>query len=145
MRISLLVAAALTLLALPASSAKPQQKQNPNVVRILQQIKGRENLPSSEVFKNVQLMGDTSAKELLAIMDVGYSVGLGVSCEHCHDEDRWEADEKRPKNAARDMIRMIREINTRLEKMENLEVEGQAHINCTTCHRGEKRPALDLK
>jgi len=141
----LVVAAAALLVALPATTQNQQQKRNPNVLKILEQIKGKEDRPAGEVFKNVQLLKDTPAKRLLSMMEVGYARSLGVNCDHCHVEDQWDSDDKRQKLAARDMIRMMKDINDRLEKMENLEVQGQGHINCTTCHRGQVKPALELK
>src|SRR6185436_11212954 len=122
-----------------------QQKRNPNVLRILEAIKGREDKPAGEVFKNIQLLKDMSAKRLLSVMEIGYARSLGVSCDHCHVDDDFASDDKRPKLAARDMIRMMKDINDRLAKMENLEVQGQGHINCTTCHRGQVKPALEMK
>lgn len=140
-----LIAAAIAAIALPAATQNPQQKRNPNVLRILEQIKGSEDKPAGEVFKNIQIHKEVPAKRLLAMMEIAYAKSLGVNCDHCHVEDRWDADDKRQKLAARDMTRMMREINERLEKMQNLEVQGQGHINCTTCHRGSVRPALDIK
>jgi Photosynthetic reaction centre cytochrome C subunit len=142
---NVIVAVALVVVAFPAATQTPQQKRNPHVLQILEQIKGQEDKPAGEVFKNVQQMKDIPAKRLLAIMEVGYARSLGVTCEHCHVEGRWEADEKRPKLAARDMATMVKEINDRLAKMQNLEVQGQGRVNCTTCHRGSVKPALDLK
>lgn len=141
----MLVAAALLSVALPATSQAPQQKRNPHVLKILEQIKGQEDKPAGEVFMNVKQMKDVPAKRLLAVMEVGYARSLGVGCEHCHVEDAWDSDDKRPKLAARDMSAMVKEINDRLAKMENLEVQGQGKVNCTTCHRGSVKPALDLK
>ena len=36
-------------------------------------------------------------------MNYGYSRALGVSCMHCHVEQDFASDEKRPKRAAREM------------------------------------------
>jgi formate-dependent nitrite reductase cytochrome c552 subunit len=66
---------------------------------------------------------------------------LGVTCTHCHVEQDFSSEDKRPKRAAREMAVMHRMINEQLKKMENLEtkVEDRA-INCTTCHRGAINP-----
>ena len=141
----LIVAAALVALALPATPQAPQQKRNPHVLEILEKIKGQEDKPAGEVFMNVKQMKDIPAKRFLAIMEMGYARSLGVGCDHCHVEGEWHLDDKRAKLAARDMSTMVKEINDRLAKMENLEVQGQAKVNCTTCHRGSVKPALDLK
>jgi hypothetical protein len=129
----------LLLFALPASP-----DDDPEVKKLLTAIAGKEKLPASQVFKNVKLLGDVPAARFLRIMDVGYSQSLGVMCDHCHVEDRWEADEKRPKLAAREMIVFVREINAKLGQMENIDTDD-ATVNCTTCHRGYVKPALQMK
>lgn len=136
------VAAFGAAILLFAFSASP--KDAPEMKRLLAEIAGKENLPSKEVFKNVKLLGDVSAGRLLRIMDIGYSQSLGVSCDHCHVEDRWDADEKRPKRAAREMILLVNDINDKLGKMEEIDT-GEATVNCTTCHRGYVKPALQMR
>ena len=138
-----LIAAVLVLFA---TSATPQQqpKENAHVTELLAAIKGKENRPASEVFKNVKLLKDVPAARLLRMMDVGYSRSLGVNCDHCHVEDRWESDEKRPKLAAREMIVMMGKINDMLVMMENID-NSEPAVNCTTCHRGYVKPALQMK
>ncbi|PYQ29870.1 MAG: c-type cytochrome [Acidobacteria bacterium] len=137
-----LVASLLVLFATGAISETP--KENPKVTELLASIKGKENLPAGEVFKNVKLLKDVPAARLLRIMDMGYSRALGVDCDHCHVEDRWEADEKRPKLAAREMMNMTGQINDMLVKMQNIDNTEPA-VNCTTCHRGYVKPALQMK
>ena len=130
---------ALLLFAFSASS-----DDDPEVKKLLTAIAGKENLPAGQVFKNVKLLADVPAARFLRMMDVGYSQSLGVGCDHCHSEDRWEADEKRPKLAAREMILFVRDINTTLGHMENIDTDD-ATVNCTTCHRGYVKPALQMK
>lgn len=137
--VTALGAAAILLFAFSASP-----DDDPQVKQLLTQIAGKEKLPSKEVFKNVKLLGDVPAARLLRIMDIGYSQSLGVGCEHCHVEDRWEADEKRPKRAAREMILLTQRINDQLGTMEEIDT-GDATVNCTTCHRGYVKPALQIR
>lgn len=137
----LVLALAATLLLAGADQAP---KEDPAVTDLLRQIKGQENKPAGEVFKNVQLLKNVPAGRFLRIMDVGYSRGLGVGCDHCHSDDRWEADEKRQKQAAREMIVLTQEINARLEKMEHIDT-SEPQINCTTCHRGYVKPATQMR
>lgn len=125
-----------------ATSATPDD--NPHVKDLLKQIAGKENRPAGEVFKNVQLLKDVPAARFLRIMDTGYAKSLGVGCEHCHVEERWEADEKRPKRATREMIKLVREINDSLGQMQEIDT-SDATVNCTTCHRGYVKPALQMK
>jgi hypothetical protein len=139
------IIAAGALLLLFATSASPEPpKEDPHVAELLKSIAGKENLPSSQVFKNVKLLKDVPAAKLLRIMDVGYSRSLGISCDYCHVEDRWEADEKRPKRAARGMIVLVNDINAKLETMDDIDNMEPA-VNCTTCHRGFVKPALQMK
>lgn len=141
MRIALV--ALLVALAAPVAPETPKQPapkpQNPYVAELLRAIDGKEKLPSGEVFRNVQLLKDVPALRLLAIMEMGYSAALGVGCEHCHVVDRWEADEKRPKRAAREMILLSREINTRLKELPHID-NTDPFVNCMTCHRGKVKP-----
>ena len=138
-------AAALAVLMLFAISASPDApKEDPHVADILKSIAGKENLPSGQVFSNVRLLKDVPAAKLLRIMDQGYSRALGVTCDHCHVEDMWEVDDKRPKRAARGMIAMVNEINTKLESMDDID-NTEPFVNCMTCHRGYVKPALQMK
>ena len=139
MRRAALLAASILLFAPVAAP-----DDDPEVKRILATIAGKEKLPAGEVFKNVKLLKDVPAARFLRIMDTGYSQSLGVMCDHCHVEDRFDADEKRPKLAAREMIAMTREINEQLAKMENIDT-SDATVNCTTCHRGYVKPALQMR
>src|SRR5687768_15124013 len=138
----LLAAAVLVLFATGATSQQP--KENTHVTELLAAIKGKENRPAGEVFKNVKLLKDVPAARLLRMMDAGYSRALGVGCDHCHVEDRWEADEKRPKLAAREMILMTEEINKKLARLEHID-NSEATVNCTTCHRGYVKPATQMR
>jgi hypothetical protein len=135
-------AVGVALLLLFAFSASPDDA--PEVKKLLASIAGKEKLPASQVFKNVKLLGDVPAARFLRIMDTGYSQSLGVMCDHCHVEDRWEADEKRPKLAAREMMVFVQEINAKLGKMENIDT-SDATVNCTTCHRGYVKPAIQMR
>lgn len=108
-----------------------------------ERIAGREDEPAERVFKNVQYLKTVRASLLLTIMDIGYSRALGVTCTHCHVEQDFASDDKRPKRAAREMAAMHRTINQQLAKMDNLGSDPQNRaINCSTCHRGAIQPLL---
>jgi hypothetical protein len=131
----------------PQSTATPAAPQTPNqeinnrfVQQISQTIAGRENLPAEQVFKNIQHLKGVPAGRLLRIMNGGYSRALGVACTHCHVEQDFASEDKRPKRAAREMALMHRSINEQLGKMQNLEPRPQRAINCSTCHRGAINP-----
>ena len=114
------------------------------IAKLREQIKGKEQEPAEKVFKNVQMMKTVPAGRFLAIMEVGYARSLGVNCTHCHAPEKWESDEKNTKQIARDMAAMVAAINGQLLKnIKNLKSENPT-VNCTTCHRGQVKPALNL-
>ncbi|HYI09680.1 MAG TPA: c-type cytochrome [Thermoanaerobaculia bacterium] len=135
-----LFAVALLLFATPVLP----DDENKHVKELMAAIKGKENRPAGEVFKNVQMMKDVPAGRFLKIMDTGFNKALGTTCDHCHAEDRWEADEKRPKRAAREMMVLVNQINDSLQKLQDIDT-SDATVNCTTCHRGYVKPATQMR
>jgi hypothetical protein len=123
-----------------------QQTNDAFVEKITKQIAGHEQEPAEKVFKNIQILKGVPAARLLLIMNLGYSHALGVACTHCHVEDDFSSDDKRPKRAAREMAVMHRSINDQLQKMQNLDPNPNGHfINCSTCHRGGVDPMASDK
>jgi hypothetical protein len=66
--------------------------------------------------------------QALGLLDKG-------TCSYCHVEDR-SSDEKRQKVVARRMITMVRAINGTFP-------DGQQHVTCYTCHRGNTTPLTE--
>ena len=132
-------AAATPQTRVASTAGNPNQEINDRFVKELStRIAGKEDEPAEQVFKNIQWLKGVPAGQFLRIMNGGYSRALGVSCTHCHVEQDFASDDKRPKRAAREMAVMHRMINEQLKKMENLKTpksENRA-INCSTCHRG---------
>jgi hypothetical protein len=64
----------------------------------------------------------------------GFTVALGVKCEHCHVEHDFPNDEKPTKNMARKMILMTRDLNA------NTFADAKIQVSCYTCHRGDITP-----
>ncbi|NNE97465.1 MAG: c-type cytochrome [Pyrinomonadaceae bacterium] len=125
-------------------SPTPEFDQEAALAKLRERIKGKEKLPAEEVFKNIKNFKGVPAGRLLAIMRFGYARSLGVDCTHCHVPGKWASEEKKTKQIARDMHKMAGAINGELLK--NMESLGgrQAIVNCTTCHRGEVKPATNL-
>lgn len=118
--------------------------QSQALAKLRESIAGKENEPAEKVFKNIQLLKGIPAGRLLRIMEMGYSRSLGVTCTHCHVPDAWEKDDKPTKQVARDMAAMVGAINNQhLKQIKNLKSENPV-VNCTTCHRGQTKPALNL-
>ncbi len=114
------------------------------VAKLKEQIKGKEQEPASAVFKNIQMFKNMPAGRVLGIMEFGYARSLGVDCTHCHIPDKWESEERVQKQIARDMAAMAGKINNELlAGIKNLKSEKPT-VNCTTCHRGQVKPATNL-
>lgn len=105
---------------------------------LLESIKGREELPAEQVFKNIKQLKGVPAGRVLRAMG-SFTRALGVNCAHCHVPREWEKDDKPTKDIARGMIRMVGAINNeQLKSIPNLRPE--ATVSCSTCHRGSTRP-----
>ena len=125
-------------------TAEPAFNQAKAIADLEKAIAGKEELPATEVFKNITQYKGVTAVRLLRIMELGFSRSLGVTCTHCHVPDKWELEDKTTKQTAREMSRMVTTINgDLLKKIPNLRSTNPL-VNCTTCHRGQTRPALDL-
>lgn len=72
---------------------------------------------------------------------------LGVRCQFCHVGEEgmplerfdFAKDEKRTKLVARQMLRMVQEINRRVDTLPGRSNPG-LEVTCATCHRGVTRP-----
>lgn len=127
----------------PSQSDKPFD-QAQALAELRKAIAGREDKPAEEVFKNIQMLKGMPAGRLLRVMEMGYARSLGVNCTHCHVADAWEKEDKPTKQIARDMNAMMAVINNdQLKKIKNLKGPNPI-VNCTTCHRGQMKPALNL-
>ncbi|MEP6472226.1 MAG: c-type cytochrome [Gemmatimonadota bacterium] len=75
------------------------------------------------------------------------TIGLGVRCPFCHvgEEGKgletfdFPSDKKRTKLVARQMMRMVADINKRLDTIPERPSVG-VEVTCRTCHRGVSRP-----
>jgi len=113
-----------------------------HVNRLLEQIKGKEDLPAEEVFQDIRTLKGVSARMLLGIMSRGYSNALGVSCSHCHVTSDFSSEDKVAKQVARDMVAMSAVINDSLLKnIRNIRSENPG-VSCSTCHSGQTRPGF---
>jgi hypothetical protein len=88
---------------------------------------------AGEAFKNIQVLKDISADELLPSMRY-ISAALGVGCDYCHEAGHFDGDDKPTKQRARNMMKMMFAIN-----QDNF--NGQREVTCYTCHRGVAKAA----
>ena len=116
-----------------------QTEKNPFVTALEKKIEGLENKPAEEVFKNIQLLKGMPAGRLLRVMQVAFNTSLGVDCSHCHIPDQWEKDDKEAKQTARKMWQFMGKVNQDLKQ-----AIGKGQVNCTTCHRGQVKPAMSM-
>jgi outer membrane lipoprotein-sorting protein len=87
---------------------------------------------AGQAYKNVIEMKDTPADQLGPAMQF-ISASLGVNCEFCHVQGKFEADDKGAKKTAREMIAMQNMINKNAFR-------GRLQVTCNSCHRGAQRP-----
>jgi hypothetical protein len=78
-----------------------------------------------------------------------FAGALGVRCQYCHVGQEGQPlaqfdfakDEKRTKLTARQMMRMVEEINRRVDTLpEHAQMTSHVEVTCNTCHRGVSRP-----
>ncbi len=128
----------------PSTPEAIKQFNDDQIERATKQIAGKEDQPSEVVFKNIKILTGIPAGKVLKIMQMGYSRALGVSCVHCHVPDQWDKDDKPAKQIARDMSKMAHTIIFDLLRNIDGLKDRNPLVNCTTCHRGQVKPALDL-
>ena len=87
---------------------------------------------AAQAFKNIQVLKNIPADELIPTMQF-ISASLGVECEFCHVERDKDKDDKKAKQTAREMMRMVFAVNQN-------NFAGQREVTCNTCHRGSVRP-----
>ena len=91
-----------------------------------------------EKFKNIQVLKEVPADQLDLLMRY-FTAATGFQCQTCHARDqatgvfRYEED-TRAKSTARNMIRMVQNVNANRDQF-------GVTINCGTCHQGRNRPA----
>jgi len=87
---------------------------------------------AEEVFKNIQVLKGISSGQLIPAMRF-MSASLGVQCSYCHVQDHFERDDKKPKQTARNMMRMMLAIDKN-------SFGGSREVTCYSCHRGSPKP-----
>ena len=86
--------------------------------------------------KNVQVLKGASRDQINWAMGF-ISQSLGVRCDYCHVMNakgmQYELDDKKEKQTARDMLRMVKAINAQ-------NFDGRDRVSCATCHNGRSFP-----
>ena len=111
------------------------------VTQVMHDIAGRESQPAGEVFKNVQVLKNISAGDLVTKMDKEYGEAMGWNCTNCHrlaPQGNWASDTSNNKVRARFMQGMQDDINK--VQLPKLFPKDTPKIGCATCHRGYNEP-----
>ena len=114
------------------------------------QVAGK--FPPDSLINTKVIPRGTPVIEVVGMMR-NFAGDLGVRCQFCHvgQEGRpletfdFASDDKRTKLVARQMMRMLQEINRRLDTIPARMVAGgtpaaRVQATCGTCHRGVSRP-----
>jgi photosynthetic reaction center cytochrome c subunit len=86
--------------------------------------------------KNIKVLIGLPDSQLIPVMNF-IAASLGRRCNFCHvnKNGQWDfpADDKPEKTTARDMIKMVLDVNKTTFK-------GNLEVSCYTCHRGRNQP-----
>jgi hypothetical protein len=124
--------AALIVVATTVASARITAQQPGSAGATRPNLRVLQALPEAQLFPLMNLVADS----------------LGVRCDYCHVQEKpdltrtpwnvggwvWASDDKAAKRTARDMMRMVVDLNAG-------RFGGTAKITCYTCHRGTTEPA----
>jgi hypothetical protein len=92
---------------------------------------GSQGKTAEQVYKNIQVLQGTPTDLFLPEMRL-FEAALGVDCNYCHLEEDRSKDDREAKQTARNMIKMVRDINKNFD--------GRTVVTCFTCHRGNVAP-----
>ncbi len=102
--------------------------------------------PPPPPMTNLQIIPkDTPRPQVIATMQA-FTQSLGVACNYCHVQEGrggrndFASDEKAPKKAARGMMLLAREVNTKLPEAVGKAADATTRVGCATCHRGVPIP-----
>lgn len=90
--------------------------------------------------ENVEVMDSTMRLADARRYMIAFNDALGVQCRDCHDLKNFASDAKELKLAARDMMKMEREINARWFADETV-----PRVTCWTCHQGQRHPPTAME
>ncbi|HET6958068.1 MAG TPA: c-type cytochrome [Vicinamibacterales bacterium] len=127
-RLSCLV---LTTLVISASTAGAQQPPA-----------GGQRAGGPPPMTNLQILPKDSSREQVLTTMAAFTAALGVQCNYCHVQEGrggrndMAADEKPTKKAARAMMLLARDINTKLPEALGKSADATTRVGCATCHRG---------
>jgi len=87
--------------------------------------------------KNIKVLTGMPQSQLIPVMNF-FSASLGRRCNYCHvnNQGQWDyaSDAKPEKTAAREMVKLVMDINKTTERLK------LDPVSCYTCHRGRTSP-----
>jgi len=90
-----------------------------------------------QVGKNIKVLTGMPESQLIPVMNF-FSASMGRRCNYCHvnNQGQWDyaSDAKPEKAAAREMIKLVMDINKTTERLK------LDPVSCYTCHRGRTSP-----
>jgi photosynthetic reaction center cytochrome c subunit len=90
-----------------------------------------------QVQKNIKVLTGLPQSHLIPVMNY-IAASMGRRCNFCHvnNSGEWDyaSDVKQEKNTAREMIKMVLDLN-------KTSFKGNLEVSCYTCHRGVDHPA----
>ena len=111
------VVLSLVCLQVVLAQGPPPSMEGKTAVGYYKNIKVLKEIPASEVIPSMQFIGSA----------------LGVECDFCHVERQFDKDDKKPKEFAREMMKMQFAINKN-------NFNGERAVTCNSCHRGTTHP-----
>lgn len=89
-----------------------------------------------QVRKNIKVLTGMPDSQFIPVMNY-FAASMGRRCNFCHvnNNGQWDyaSDAKPEKNTAREMIKMVLDVNKSTFK-------GSTEVSCYTCHRGRNNP-----
>ena len=90
-----------------------------------------------QVGKNIKVLTGMPESQLIPVMNF-FAASMGRRCNYCHvnNQGQWDyaSDAKPEKAAAREMVKLVLDINKTTERLK------LDPVSCYTCHRGRTSP-----
>jgi len=90
-----------------------------------------------QVGKNIKVLTGMPESQLIPVMNF-FAASMGRRCNYCHvnNQGQWDyaSDDKPEKSAAREMVKLVMDINKTTERLK------LDPVSCYTCHRGRTSP-----
>ena len=90
-----------------------------------------------QVEKNIKVLNGMPQSQLVPVMNF-FAASMGRRCNYCHvnNQGQWDyaSDAKPEKAAAREMVKLVLDINKTTERLK------LDPVSCYTCHRGRTSP-----